>query len=123
MCKAELITDISPRPVQDDASEKQYKPPSTELSPFEAKSEALTTPNQRHTSHRDIQLAEDADSALGKDFIDQKVHSRMSPTKLDKESSAFDSVAQGNTSNEINKNEGNAMGNIYSEEAHVVGES
>ena len=41
--------------------------------------------------------------------------------KIEKDSSAFDSVAQGNTSNDMNKNEGNAMGNIYSEEANVVG--
>lgn len=120
-----LITEISLRPVQDDASEQQNKPPSTALSPLKAKTEALTscTPNQTYPSHQDVQSTEDAYSTLRKDFIDQKFHSRMPPTKLDKESSAFDSVAHGNTSNDINKNEGNAMGNIYSEEAHVVGES
>lgn len=92
------------------------------FSALKAKTKALTTPNQTHPSHRDIQSTEETHSTLGKDFIDQKVHSRKSPTNIDKESSAFDFTAHGNTSNDINKNEGNAMGNIYSEEAHVVGE-
>lgn len=109
---------ILSNPVPDDASQDL----SPALSSLKAKIESLTTPRQTYSSPRDIQPNANTHSILGKDFIDQRVYSRNSPTQLENESSTFDSVAQGNTSHDINKNEGNAMGNIYSEEAHVVGE-
>lgn len=118
-----FITRILHCSVLNDASEQQDSPHSTALSQLKAKRGAHTTPNQTQSSHQDVQSTKDAHSTSGKDFIGRKVHSRMIPTNIDKDPSAFDPMAHGNTSNDINRNEGNAMGNIYSEEAHVVGES
>jgi hypothetical protein len=72
-------------------------------------------------SDKDIEL-EHNHMLIGEESCDEKVPSNFTSTKIDPASSAFDSVAQGNTTNDIHRNEGNSMGNIYSEEARVIGE-
>ncbi|KAJ5802108.1 uncharacterized protein N7503_004558 [Penicillium pulvis] len=108
------------QPILDNAIDQEDKSPFTEVSSLKAGTGPLTTANQPHQSHPDVVPTEDALNNLKKDFND-KFHDLTPATKVDEESSSFEVVAQGNTSNDMNKNEGNAMGNIYSEEAHVVG--
>lgn len=106
----------------DNAIDQEDKSPFTEVSSLKAEPGPVTITNQTHQSHPDVIPTEDALCNLSKDPND-KVHGLMRATKVDEESSSFEVVAQGNTSNDMKKNEGNAMGNIYSEEAHVVGKS
>ncbi|KAJ5528137.1 hypothetical protein N7513_012296 [Penicillium frequentans] len=107
-------------PILDNAIDQEDKSPFTEVSSLKAEPGPVTITNQTHQSHPDVIPTEDALCNLSKDPND-KVHGLMRATKVDEESSSFEVVAQGNTSNDMKKNEGNAMGNIYSEEAHVVG--
>lgn len=108
---------------QEETPKKQDKSSLATLSPIDASIEAPEKTGTTHLPREGNESIEDGHSTLGKGFIDQKVHSREPPTKIDKDSSAFETVAQGHTENNINRNEGNAMGNIYSEEANVVGKS
>ena len=81
-----------------------------------------STTNTENTSHAPAAFRNPEKKEVDKKPLNFDLPNPMSQQNARRESQEPRAASQGNTSHEIHKNEGNAMGNLFSQRADVVGE-
>lgn len=84
--------------------------------------DAQSTTNTENTSHAPAAFRNPEKKEVGKKLRNFSLPNSMSQQDARRDSQEPIAASQGNTTHDVHKNEGNAMGNLFSRRADVVGQ-